>query len=115
MEKKYSKRLRSFRVVGNEKSYLLNDGSEEKPYLPDDVVVEWIKDFCNIEDLVGVSPREAWQVFREFLYENDLYDIYENRFTKLVRVAFPELKRKRVRLGKHNLVWVYTIGGNAGK
>lgn len=115
MEKTYSERLRKSRVISEEKSYLLNDNYTERKPLTDDEVIEQIKNFCNASDLVGVKPINAWNMFCGFIEENGLPYVFQDRFAKLVRRAFPGLRRKRVRLDKNNLIWVYTIGGTAGR
>lgn len=106
-DKKYSAKLRKMRSVGESKEYLLRDGAEESPYLPDEVMVEWVKDFCNADDLVGVAPRDAWWLFNSFLYENELSDISSYRFYKIVRMAFSNITRKSVQIGKNKSVTVY--------
>jgi hypothetical protein len=115
MEKIYSKNLRNARSVGVDKDYLLNGDLTDRTQLTDDAVIALIKEFCNASDLVGVKPIDAWKLFCEFIDDRGLSFVVKERFTKLIRKAFPELKRKRVRINKYDLIWVYNIGGSAGR
>lgn len=105
----YSDKLKNSRVRYDD---LVVNGGKSPNYdrkITISEIREMLKDFCTADDLVGVPPAKAYEVFLEYLKENNIGSVSLTAFSRAVRAEFG-LKNKRVRVGD-KLPWVYAKCG----
>lgn len=104
MKSNYSKELEKYKV--------------EKRFVHASDAVEFcmtvLDGFCTADDIDGVRPAEFMRVFDEYCKENKLPYMSERTVAQAVRKKF-NVKRRRIRLGTHELKWVYSVDSPVGK